>query len=115
MNAWMPEGVSTQSLVLDAFPEFITPTELGVYYIIFASAAQQAGCQVASVTAWTLCHCADCVESWWNDGNDLADLTEQTMPFARTAGWGWLSELGDGDEYRCTKYGVTYVKVVVEP
>lgn len=102
-----PVGVKEYDVAIN----FPGPKAPGTYYLVFASAGQTDAHYVASVTSWLN------GTSVWNDGNDLADLTEPDFASVRRDGALLVSQLEpDGTTYQPTPYGVTYVRiVVVEP
>jgi serine/threonine-protein kinase len=83
------------------------PTNPGTYYIIFASAGQTASHYVASMTAWPR------GSSVWDDGNDLADLTDAEMKGALSNGFASVRVLDLDGTYKDTAIGCTYIKIIV--
>ena len=82
------------------------PTTAGNYYLIFASRPEMNLGWVMSQTNWTTGSYS------WNDGKDIADLTESSLDDSLSTGYLFLDML-EGSTYKSTKYGIAYVKIVV--
>lgn len=93
---------------LAAALQMTAPTTPGTYYIVFGELAQLNDGWIASMSSW------NCGTRVWNDGNDLADLTESTLSRADANGWvvlpGW-----ECDHFGGWPTGLTWIKVTVVP
>jgi hypothetical protein len=84
------------------------PHSPGTYYMLFGMAEQAGGEWVASMTGSPACPAPI-----WNDGNDLADLTDLDMPRVLSDGWAnlglWTCDTG----FELAPIGFTYIKITV--
>lgn len=77
VNKWIPHGKNTLETKID----LVAPSQLGIYRLMFAFGAQLEGFYVASSTNWTI------GQPVWDDGNDIADLSEAQLGEARLRGF----------------------------
>lgn len=83
------------------------PATSGIYFLIFATNAEMNLGWTMSRTNWTT------DSKSWNDGKDIADVTESELVGSLTTGYLILDML-EGSIYKPTYYGVAYVKIIVE-
>lgn len=98
-----PGGTVSYSVPIN----FSAPSTPGTYYLIFSSRPEMNLGWVMSQTNWTMGSMS------WNDGYDIADVTEPQAVDALTTGYLILGML-EGGIYKPTYYGITYVKIIVE-
>ncbi|GAJ20252.1 unnamed protein product, partial [marine sediment metagenome] len=98
----LPVGTSTYNVSID----LNAPTTSGTYYLIFASNCEMNLGWTMSQTNWTTGTMS------WNDGNDIADLTESNLDDSLSTGYLSLDMLV-GSIYKSTTYGIAYVKIIV--
>ena len=82
------------------------PTTPGTYYLIFASNCEMNLGWTMSQTNWTTGIMS------WDDGNDIADLTESKLQDSISTGYLYLDMLV-GSTYSKSNYGIAYVKIEV--
>lgn len=115
-KSWGPHS-SSYTLVASSTPggtgyyrvhvNFIAPSTPGTYYLIFSSRPEMNLGWVMSQTNWTM----GCMS--WNDGYDIADVTEPELVDSLSIGFLILDML-EGELYKPTYYGIAYVKIIVE-
>lgn len=82
------------------------PTTPGTYYLIFASNCEMNLGWTMSQTNWTTGTMS------WDDGDDIADLTEPELQDSLSTGFLYLDML-TGSTYNKSNYGIAYVKINV--
>ena len=84
-----------------------SPTTPRTYYLVFASNCEMNLGWTMSQTNWTTGTMS------WDDGNDIADLTESKLQDSLSTGYLYLDMLV-GSTYSKSNYGIAYVKINVE-
>ena len=102
VNGWIPVGATTYTVPIS----LTAPNDAGTYYLIFASNCEMNLGWTMSQTNWTT------GTMYWNDGNDIADLTESKLQSSLSTGYLYLDMLV-GSSYKTSTYGIAYVKIVV--
>ena len=98
----LPVGTGSHDVSID----LTAPTTPGTYYLIFASNAEMNLGWTMSQTNWTTGSYS------WDDGNDIADLTEPELQDSLSSGFLYLDML-TGSTYSKSNYGIVYVKINV--
>lgn len=116
ITSWGPHS-SSYTLVASSTPggtryysvpiNLIAPSTPGTYYLIFSSRPEMNLGWVMSQTNWTMGSMS------WNDGYDIADVTEPELLDSLSIGYLILDML-EGGLYKPTYYGIAYVKIIVE-
>lgn len=83
------------------------PATSGIYFLIFVTNAEVNLGWTMSRTNWTTGIMS------WNDGKDIADVTESELLGSLKTGYLILDML-EGSIYKPTYYGIAYVKIIVE-
>lgn len=82
------------------------PRISGIYYLIFASRPEMNLGWIMSQTNWTTGN------KHWNDGKDIANLTESKLQSSISTGYLYLDML-ERSTYKTTTYGIAYIKLIV--
>jgi len=98
----LPVGTSPYDVSINLNP----PTTPGTYYLILASNCEMNLGWTMSQTNWTTGTMS------WDDGNDIADLTESELQESLSTGYLYLDMLV-GSTYNKSTYGIAYVKINV--
>lgn len=98
----LPVGTTTYNASID----LNAPSTSGTYFLIFASNCEMNLGWTMSRTNWTTGSYS------WNDGKDIADLTESNLDDSLSTGYLYLDML-EGSTYKTTTYGIAYVKIIV--
>ena len=98
----LPVGTSPYNVSID----LNAPTTSGTYYLIFAASPEMNLGWTMSQTNWTTGTMS------WDDGNDIADLTEPELQDSISTGYLYLDML-TGSTYSKSNYGIAYVKINV--
>jgi len=102
VDGWIPVGTSTYTVPIN----LTAPNDAGTYYLTFASNCEMNLGWTMSRTNWTTGTMS------WNDGKDIADLTESELQNSLSTGYLYLDML-EGSTYKTSTYGIAYVKIVV--
>jgi|GEM_PF-3688659 len=102
VNNDLPVGTSSRNISIN----LTAPSDSGTYYLIFATNAEMNLGWTMSCTNWTTGSMS------WNDGRDIADLSESQLRRSLSTGYLNLSMLEKGT-YKNTSYGIAYVKINV--
>lgn len=98
----LPVGTTTYNASID----LNAPSTSGTYFLIFASNCEMNLGWTMSRTNWTTGSYS------WNDGKDIADLTESNLDDSLSTGYLSLDMLV-GSSYQTSTYGIAYVKIIV--
>ena len=102
VNSDLPVGTTPYNVSIN----LNAPSTSGTYFLIFASNCEMNLGWTMSQTNWTTGSYS------WNDGKDIADLTESKLQSSLSTGYLSLDMLV-GSSYKMSTYGITYVKIVV--
>jgi hypothetical protein len=102
VNNDLPVGTSSRNISIN----LTAPANSGTYYLIFATNTEMNLGWTMSRTNWTTGTMS------WNDGKDIADLTESQLQKSISRGYLYLDMLAKGN-YKNTSYGIAYVKINV--
>ena len=98
----LPVGTTTYNVSVN----LNAPSTSGTYFLIFATSAEMNLGWTMSRTNWTTGTMS------WNDGKDIADLTESNLDDSLSTGYLYLDML-EGSTYKKSNYGIAYVKIIV--
>jgi hypothetical protein len=98
----LPVGTTTYNVSIN----LNAPATSGTYFLIFATNAEMNLGWTMSRTNWTTGSMS------WNDGKDIADLTESNLDDSLSTGYLYLDMLL-GSTYKTSTYGIAYVKIIV--
>ena len=102
VNSDLPVGTTPYNVSIN----LNAPLTSGTYFLIFATSCEMNLGWTMSRTNWTTGSMS------WNDGKDIADLTESNLDDSLSTGYLSLDML-EGSSYKTSTYGITYVKIVV--
>jgi hypothetical protein len=98
----LPVGTNTYNVPIN----LNAPSTSGTYFLIFATSCEMNLGWTMSRTNWTTGTMS------WNDGKDIADLTESNLDDSLSTGYLYLDMLL-GSIYKKSTYGIAYVKIIV--
>jgi len=98
----LPVGTATYDVSIN----LNAPSTSGTYFLIFATSCEMNLGWTMSRTNWTTGTMS------WNDGKDIADLTESNLDDSISTGYLYLDML-EGSTYKKSNYGIAYVKIIV--